>query len=239
MRDVTDNVTGDLPGMEIKRGRGRPRKAHAMTNAERQAAYRARRKAQRPVDRSVTVTKMLADVDAYDECRLEVDQFREQLDEVRREKDIAWRGMREQRDKAEELGREVLQLKKRLLQEKSVTPSNGNLTEIEALRRQLMTCEDGRQEALRYAGALKERLAQFELQQKSVTPSNGNSLSWIDMCELVALASRARTYAQRDAIRDTELWREFVVRAVAVSQDQMAMLSRALTGGAPTRLRGI
>ncbi|MGA3843439.1 hypothetical protein ACI2UC_07970 [Ralstonia nicotianae] len=210
-----------------------------MTNAERQAAYRARRKAQQPVDRSVTVTKMLADVDAYDECQLEVDQLREQLDEARREKEIAWRVMREQRDKAEELGRELFQLKKRLLQEKSVTPSNGNLTEIEALRRQLMTCEDGRQEALRYAGALKERLAKFELQQKSVTSSNGNSLSWIDMCELVALASRARTYAQRDAIRDTELWKEFVVRAVAVSQDQMAMLSRALTGGAPTRLRGI
>ncbi|MGA3806226.1 hypothetical protein ACI2VG_09240 [Ralstonia nicotianae] len=253
MRDVTDNVTVDLPGMEQKRGRGRPRKAHAMTNAERQAAFRARRKAEQPSDRSVTVTKKVAEVDAYDDCQEQVDALRfelaetvqahnqvvAQLDEVRREKDIAWRGMREQRDKAEELGREVLQLKKRLLQEKSVTPSNGNLTEIEALRRQLMTCEDGRQEALRYAGALKERLAQFELQQKSVTPSNGNSLSWIDMCELVALASRARTYAQRDAIRDTELWREFVVRAVAVSQDQMAMLSRALTGGAPTRLRGI
>ncbi|WP_223270523.1 DNA-binding protein [Ralstonia pseudosolanacearum] len=174
MRDVTDNVTVDLPGMEQRRGRGRPRKAHAMTNAERQAAYRARRKAQQPVDRSVTVTKMLADVDAYDECRLEVDQLREQLDEVRREKEIAWRVMCEQRDKAEELGRELFQMKKRLLQEKSVTPSNGNLTEIEALRRQLMTCEDGRQEALRYAGALKERLAKFELQQKSVTSSNEN-----------------------------------------------------------------
>ncbi|BAP81902.1 hypothetical protein [Ralstonia phage RS611] len=58
MRDVTDNVTVDLPGMEQKRGRGRPRKAHAMTNAERQAAYRARRRAQQPADRSVTVTKM-------------------------------------------------------------------------------------------------------------------------------------------------------------------------------------
>ncbi|MGC0014542.1 hypothetical protein ACPPTR_03415 [Ralstonia pseudosolanacearum] len=126
MRDVTDNVTVDLPGMEQKRGRGRPRKAHAMTNAERQAAYRARRRAQQPADRSVTVTKMPADVDAYDECRLEVEQLREQLDEARREKDIAWRVMREQRDQAEELGRELLQLKKRLLQEKSVTPSNVN-----------------------------------------------------------------------------------------------------------------
>ncbi|NKA89534.1 hypothetical protein GO305_03146 [Ralstonia solanacearum] len=192
MRDVTDNVTVDLPGMEQRRGRGRPRKAHAMTNAERQAAYRARRKAQQPVDRSVTVTKMLADVDAYDECRLEVDQLREQLDEARREKEIAWRVMREQRDKAEELGRELFQLKKRLLQEKSVTPSNGNLTEIEALRRQLMTCEDGRQEALRYAGALKERLAKFELQQGFVTSSNEKSLMFDDFVAVVGQACAAK-----------------------------------------------
>ncbi|ANH33139.1 hypothetical protein A3768_1990 [Ralstonia solanacearum] len=41
--------------------------------------------------------------------------------------------MREQRDKAEELGREVLQLKKRLLQEKSVTPSNGNPVSFAAM----------------------------------------------------------------------------------------------------------
>ncbi|NJZ70657.1 hypothetical protein NQS38_15845 [Ralstonia pseudosolanacearum] len=192
MRDVTDNVTVDLPGMEQRRGRGRPRKAHAMTNAERQAAYRARRKAQQPVDRSVTVTKMLADVDAYDECRLEVDQLREQLDEARREEEIAWRVMREQRDKAEELGRELFQLKKRLLQEKSVTPSNGNLTEIEALRRQLMTCEDGRQEALRYAGALKERLAKFELQQGFVTSSNEKSLMFDDFVAVVGQACAAK-----------------------------------------------
>ncbi|MFV8603754.1 hypothetical protein ACNRDG_05455 [Ralstonia pseudosolanacearum] len=140
MRDVTDNVTVDLPGMEQKRGRGRPRKAHAMTNAERQAAFRARRKAEQPSDRSVTVTKKVAEVDAYDDCQEQVDALRfelaetvqahnqvvAQLDEARREKDIAWRVMREQRDQAEELGRELLQLKKRLLQEKSVTPSNVN-----------------------------------------------------------------------------------------------------------------
>ncbi|MDB0513002.1 hypothetical protein V4C85_00760 [Ralstonia solanacearum] len=126
MRDVTDNVTGELAGLEQRRGRGRPRKAHAMSNAERQAAYRARRQAERVADRSVTITKKLVDVDAYDECRVEVERLREQLDELRREKEIALRVMREQRDKAEELGRELFQLKRRVLQEKSVTPSNGN-----------------------------------------------------------------------------------------------------------------
>ena len=83
MRDVTDNVTGELPGVEQKRGRGRPRKPHAMSNAERQAAFRARRKKEQGVsDRSVTVTKKPADVDAYDECRLEVEELRERVDEL-------------------------------------------------------------------------------------------------------------------------------------------------------------
>ncbi|WP_230425899.1 hypothetical protein [Ralstonia syzygii] len=89
MRDVTDNVTGDLPGVEMKRGRGRPRKAHAMSNAERQAAFRARRKAEQPADRSVTVTKMPAEVDAYDECRLEVDALRAELAGLRRQVELA------------------------------------------------------------------------------------------------------------------------------------------------------
>ncbi|WP_247318439.1 hypothetical protein [Ralstonia pseudosolanacearum] len=230
MRDVTDNVTVDLPGMEQKRGRGRPRKAHAMTNAERQAAYRARRRAQQPADRSVTVTKMPADVDAYDECRLEVDQLREQLDEARREKDIAWRVMREKRDRAEELEREVLQLKKRLLQEKSVMPSNENLAEIEALRRQLVTCEGGRQEALRYAGALEEKVAAFESQQKSVTPSNGNPVSFDVMLDLLALAAKANTFEQRQKVRESELWRTSFVRPVAVSEAQMQAAGEAIYG---------
>jgi len=202
MRDVTDNVTGELLGVDQKRGRGRPRKAHAMTNAERQAAFRARRKKEQAgSDRSVTVTKRLVDVDAYDDCQVQVDALRFEMAEMVaqhnqmatrlleavREKEIAWREMRAKRDKAEELSRELFQLKKQLLQ------------------------------------------------QKSVTPSNGNPISWLDMCELVALASRARTYAAREGIRDTELWQTAVVRCVAVSQEQMKDLSRALTGGAPSR----
>jgi hypothetical protein len=141
MRDVTDNVTGELPGVEQKRGRGRPRKAHAMTNAERQAAYRARRKQQQgAADRSVTVTKKISEVDAYDDCQEQVDALRfelaqvvkahnkmaERLGEVVREKEIALREMRAKRDKAEELSRELFQLKKKLLQEKSVTSGNDN-----------------------------------------------------------------------------------------------------------------
>ncbi|GAA7764764.1 hypothetical protein HpMS107_35170 [Helicobacter pylori] len=81
MRDVTDNVTGELD-VEVKRGRGRPRKEGALTNAQRQAAFRARRR-----DNAVTVTKKVIapvqDVDAYDECRIEVETLRSELAEAR------------------------------------------------------------------------------------------------------------------------------------------------------------
>lgn len=66
-----------------KRGRGRPRKADSLTNAQRQAAFRARRKA---AGESVTVTKKIPAVsDGYDELVLENDRLREELTRVRRE----------------------------------------------------------------------------------------------------------------------------------------------------------
>jgi len=78
MRDVTDNRTGELGGIEVKRGRGRPRKEGAMSNAERQAAFRARRRAN-----DVTVTKSLHSADDYaEELRLEVEALRAELAEA-------------------------------------------------------------------------------------------------------------------------------------------------------------
>lgn len=66
-----------------KRGRGRPRKAGAMSNAQRQAAFRARRKASRD---SVTVTEIVSPVvDGYDELVVENDRLREELARVSRE----------------------------------------------------------------------------------------------------------------------------------------------------------
>ncbi|MHA6826307.1 hypothetical protein [Ralstonia solanacearum] len=142
MRDVTDNVTVDLPGMEQKRGRGRPRKAHAMTNAERQAAFRARRKAQQPVEaksvtKRMTVMEMLSDVDAYDDCRFEVESLRGELADLKvrcarlqKELDltVAERGKAFdladfKEDQRQELLTEIRELK---AAQKSVTPSNVN-----------------------------------------------------------------------------------------------------------------
>ncbi len=226
MRDVTDNVTGDLLGVVQKRGRGRPRKAHAMTNAERQAAYRARRKVGQAADRSVTVTKKPVEVDAYDECRLEVDRLRAELVEAREDAKRLAKLNRGYHEAWKELDSEHQALKA----EKSVTPSNENLAEIEALRRQLMTCEDGRQEALRYAGALEEKVAKFELQQKSVTPSNGNPVSFDAMLDLLALAAKANTFEQRQRVRESELWADSFVRTQAVSEAQMLAAGKALHG---------
>lgn len=81
-----DKKTMTLPGIPEKRGRGRPRKEGAMTNAERQAAFRARRKAQ---GIPVTVTRKPVVVDGYDELVLENERLREELGEVRRAAEAA------------------------------------------------------------------------------------------------------------------------------------------------------
>src|SRR6266404_2812274 len=64
-----------LPVTE-KRSRGRPRKSDAMTNAQRQAAFRARHKAD---EKPVTVTK-----NEYDALALECERLREELAKARR-----------------------------------------------------------------------------------------------------------------------------------------------------------
>ena len=63
-----------LPSVTEKRGRGRPRKENALSNAQRQAAFRARHKGQ---EKPVTVTKNVAD--AYDDLVIENDRLREEL----------------------------------------------------------------------------------------------------------------------------------------------------------------
>lgn len=87
MRDVTDNVTGELD-VEVRRGRGRPRKADALSNSERQAAYRARRRAERvsPMHRPVVDEEALLDVadleDDMAELRAELDATKAELAEA-------------------------------------------------------------------------------------------------------------------------------------------------------------
>lgn len=54
MIDAKDPVTVAMP-LEVKRGRGRPRKADALTPAQRAAAYRARHADKRDVTKSPAV----------------------------------------------------------------------------------------------------------------------------------------------------------------------------------------
>jgi hypothetical protein len=60
-----------------KKRRGRPRKEGALSNAQRQAAFRARHKGQ---EKTVTVTKTVSSIaDGYDDLVLENERLREEL----------------------------------------------------------------------------------------------------------------------------------------------------------------
>ncbi|WP_082721125.1 hypothetical protein [Burkholderia sp. ABCPW 14] len=78
----TKTIPLPLSAVTEKRGRGRPRKeGGAMTNAERQAAHRARRQA---AGKPVTVTKNIpAAADGYDELVMANEQLREELRQAR------------------------------------------------------------------------------------------------------------------------------------------------------------
>jgi hypothetical protein len=72
-----------VPGTTEKRGRGRPRKPDALSNAERQAAWRARHGAR---TKSVTVTKNIhPPAETHDALVLECEQLRGELARARHE----------------------------------------------------------------------------------------------------------------------------------------------------------
>ncbi len=79
-----DKVTGTTE----KRGRGRPRKPDAMSNAERQAAWRARHGA-RTKTKSVTVTENVRPpADAHDALVRECEQLHDELARARRKLEV-------------------------------------------------------------------------------------------------------------------------------------------------------
>jgi hypothetical protein len=76
MRNVTDNKAAKSDA-QVKRGRGRPRKPDAMTNAQRQAAYRQR---QRAASINATVTGIVTPpAEAHDALVRECEQLRSEL----------------------------------------------------------------------------------------------------------------------------------------------------------------
>lgn len=86
MKDATDEVTGELV---LPRGRGRPRKPGAMTNAERQAAYRARHRGE-PV--TVTEKQLVEARERIEALGIIADDLRRKLCKAEMERDavIGW-----------------------------------------------------------------------------------------------------------------------------------------------------
>ena len=123
MRNVTNNQAAEFDPPAPKRGRGRPRKPDAMTNAQRQAAYRQR---QRAASINVTVTKN--------------DDPAQQLPTLSAE--------REQAAAAESHERQVAMLRHKLARAeaqlsdlKTVTAGNGNAPDFEVMLKLLaMAC---------------------------------------------------------------------------------------------------
>src|SRR5579864_6244393 len=84
---ANDKVTGTAE----KRGRGRPRKPDALSNAERQAAWRARHGAR---TKSVTVTENIPPpAEVHDALVRECEQLRGELAQARRELEAMSRAM--------------------------------------------------------------------------------------------------------------------------------------------------
>ena len=78
-------ISLSLESVTEKRGRGRPRKEGSLSNAERQAAFRARRR-EAVVTATVIVTKNIpAPVDAYDDLVQECERLRDELAKTRSE----------------------------------------------------------------------------------------------------------------------------------------------------------
>lgn len=217
MRDVTDNRTEELD-IAVKRGRGRPRKADAMTNAERQAAYRARRRARvRPMDRAICDPEALQDV-----AELEDD-----MAELRADLDATKAKLTEAHETIDELNDELMQLraaKERL--EAEVAELNQQFIKLEAERAAAKEAElVARAELVELV--VQRRKSVTKDVAKSVT-GNGNPVSFEDMCELLVRMKKARTVFDRAMVtcEDGGVWSRAIVRTLAVSDEQMERVRR-------------
>jgi len=204
MRDVTDNVTGELEVM-VKRGRGRPRKEGALTNAQRQAAYRAR-KANIRNSRDVTLSVSQAStlVDTYDECRLEVEDLRAELAEAHETIDEMTAQAGVMRYQVESLQGDL---------KREVQRSTRKDFEL---------------------GKVREEYAQLEkaaMAVKSVTPAgNVNSQQFHALLSLLDEACKVRRSESVARIVKAPAWPELVAGELALSKRLREDLERAVMG---------
>lgn len=217
MRDVTDNRTAELPVGETKRGRGRPPKANALTNAERQAAYRARYR------NAVTVTKkpgtfrgevMHQDVgdleDAMAELRAELDATKAELAEAHETID-EMTGYVNARDREND---HLVEVHDELVRSR---------VELAAAHKRIELAEEERSKAFAANGALKVTVAGLQMElaaakkgaEKSVTRT-GNPMPYQAMVRIIELLRKSRGWRERMDIFDTVWWHEFVVSRATV-----------------------
>lgn len=183
MRDVTDNRTGELD-VEAKRGRGRPPKADAMSNAERQAAFRARKRAERvsPMHRAVVDEQGLQDVA----------ELEDQMAELRAELDATKAELAEAHETIDELNDELIPLRV------AVDRLNFEVADQDRLLSQ----------------AINERDVARNAAKTVTVGGNGNPVDFDYMVELVDRVRKARTWQQRHAISELPGWERFTVRAL-------------------------
>ncbi|MCP3024828.1 hypothetical protein [Cupriavidus basilensis] len=161
MRDVTDNRSAELPAGEGKRGRGRPPKANALTNAERQAAYRARHR------NTVTVTKK-PDTFRGDVMHQDFGGLEDAMAELRAELAEAYETIDEMTD---ELA--LLRAIKARCEEE-----NGDLA---SMRRQIELAEEGRNKAFAAVDKLQAEVNSF---RASSVPTKEYARLQLDLVEL-------------------------------------------------------
>ena len=232
MRDVTDNRTAELPVGEAKRGRGRPPKANALSNAERQAAYRARRRV------SVTVTEnagvfrgevMHQDVggleDVMAELRAELDATKAELAEAHETID-EMTGYVNARDREND---HLVEVHDELVRGR---------VELAAAHKRIELVDEERNKLLGVNGMLKVELAGVKMELaaakkgagKSVT-RNGNPVDFDFMIDLVNRVRKARSWKVRHAIADLPGWEDFASDSRTTSAMRKALWN-AMTGDA-------
>ncbi|MCY0852702.1 hypothetical protein [Cupriavidus sp. D39] len=239
MRDVTDNRTAELPVGETKRGRGRPPKANALSNAERQAAYRARRKS------SVTVTEN-AGVFRGEVMHQGFDGLEDAMAELRAELEATKAELAEAHEAIDEMTGQVKSLRAELdgsRRQVKLSEAERNKAfeayrkfEKEHVERQAYQgLTDAHHElvakhrkVLEQLDVVKERAA------KSVT-RNGNPVDFDFMVQVVRCVRSARDWRKRYELFDLVGWKRFNC-SVATTDEMREALRDAITGDSTSRM---
>ena len=235
MRDVTDNRTAELPVGETKRGRGRPPKANALSNAERQAAYRARRKS------SVTVTEN-AGVFRGEVMHQGFDGLEDAMAELRAELDATKAELAEAHETIDEMTDQVRDLRGQLKgsqHQVELSEAERNKAfeayrkfEKEHVERQAYQgLTDAHHELVAKHRKVLEQLELVKERAGKAVTRNGNPVDFDFMIDLVNRVRKARSWKVRHAIADLPGWEVFASDWRTTSAMRKALWN-AMTGDA-------